>query len=230
VMTVSQALQQRISVRSFLPTPVPRDLVHDILNIARYAPSGGNLQPWKVMVFGGSAARALKDLALATVGHDVQRSEEGERPMYPAKLGEPYRTRRQKIAEDLYAKLGIPREDKEKRLAHVRQNFAAFGAPTILMFVIDRSMGWGQWAHLGMFMQSVALAAEERGLGTCMQESWMLIRETFHRHFQLPPDDILYCGMALGHPDWSAPVNSLRSDRATVEEIASFHGFDERSA
>jgi nitroreductase len=125
----------------------------------------------------------------------------------------------------MYALLGIPRENKPARLMHLAQNFDFFGAPVGLFFVIERRMGHGQWAHLGMFMQSVALAAIERGVSSCMQEAWARMRSPLHRHFGLAEDEMIYCGMALGYADANAPVNTLRSDRAEVDEFAQFRGF-----
>ncbi|MDZ4776551.1 MAG: nitroreductase, partial [Alphaproteobacteria bacterium] len=121
--------------------------------------------------------------------------------------------------------LGIPREDKAARFGHLARNFRFFDAPVGLFFVIDRRMGHGQWAHLGMFMQTIALAAEARGVASCMQEAWGRVRETLAKHFALPETEMIYCGMALGYADESAAVNSLRSDRATVDEFATFRGF-----
>ena len=225
MLTVTDALKQRISVRKFLPTAVPAAAVRELLDAARWSPSGGNLQPWKVIAVAGAERDAVQALSR---GHDFgsgKGSEEGSDLVYPPSLWEPYRTRRYRVGEDMYALLGVKREDRAGRLAHVARNFEFFGAPVGLFFVIDRRLGRAQWAHLGMFMQSVALVAVERGLGTCMQEFWAMLRESLHRHFALPETDMVYCGMALGHPDPTAPVNTLRSTRAAVEEFASLRGF-----
>ena len=122
----------------------------------------------------------------------------------------------------MYALLGVPREDKAGRLKQFAHNYEFFGAPVGLFFVIDERMGYGQWAHMGMFMQSIALAAVERGLATCMQEAWAIIRKPLHERFALAPTEMVYCGMALGYADPAAAVNSLRSERAPVDEIATF--------
>ncbi len=219
-MNVSQALKSRISVRAFKPDPIPEALLREIFDVARFAPSGGNLQPWKVIAVAGAVRAAVAALAKANLPGD-----DGDRPVYPANLWEPYRSRRFKVGEDMYALLGIPRENRPARLMHLAQNFDFFGAPVGLFFVIDRRMGHGQWAHLGMFMQSVALAALERGVQSCMQEAWARMRAPLHAHFGLDEHDMIYCGMALGYADVSKPVNSLRSDRAPLEEIAEFRGF-----
>jgi len=222
-MTVTEALRQRISTREFRPDPLPEALVREILEVARWAPSGGNLQPWGVVAVAGAERDAV--IALAREALAAGADESGERPIYPPNLWEPYRTRRFKIGEDMYARLDIPRTDRAARLARFARNYEMFGAPVELFFVIDRRMGHGQWAHLGMFMQSVALAALERGVASCMQESWATLRERLARHFALAPEQMIYCGMALGYADRSAAVNTLRSERATVEEFASFRGF-----
>lgn len=219
-MNVSDALKSRISVRAFTPDPIPEALLREILEVARFAPSGGNLQPWKVIAVAGAERDAVVALARANLPGD-----EGERLVYPHNLWEPYRTRRYKLGEDMYALLGIPRENKGARLMHLAQNFEFFGAPVGLFFVIDKAMGHGQWAHLGMFMQSVALAALERGVQSCMQEAWARTRTPLAAHFGLGAEEMIYCGMALGHADMSKPVNALRADRASVDEIATFRGF-----
>jgi nitroreductase len=217
---VSEALRKRISTRAFKPDPVSESLLCDILDVARFAPSGGNLQPWKLIAVAGAERDAVVALAKSNLPGD-----EGDRPVYPANLWEPYRTRRFKLGEDMYALLGIPRDNKPARLMHLAQNFDFFGAPVGLFFVIERRMGHGQWAHLGMFMQSVALAAIERGVASCMQEAWARVRAPLHKHFALAEEEMIYCGMALGYADESAPVNALRSDRAEVDEFADFRGF-----
>ncbi len=219
-MKVSAALRTRISVRAYKPDPVPEPLLREILEFARFAPSGGNLQPWRVIALAGAAKDAVIALAKQHGPGDV-----GERFVYPPDLWEPHRSRRFKVGEDMYAILGVPREDKAGRLKQFMRNFEFFGAPVGLFFVIDKRMGYGQWAHLGMFMQSIALAALERGVSNCMQECWATLRTPLAAYFALPETEMIYCGMALGYGDNSAPINTLRSDRAKVDEIAEFRGF-----
>jgi len=222
-MTVTEALRRRISTRAFLPTPLPESLLREILDVARWAPSGGNLQPWKIIVVAGSARDSI--VALAKNRAAQAPDESSDHPVYPPNLWEPYRTRRFKVGEDMYALLGISRADRAARLARFASNYEFFGAPVGMFFIIDERMGHGQWAHLGMFMQSIALAALERGVSSCMQEAWASLRSTLKSHFQLSAHEMVYCGMALGYADQSAAVNSLRSERAPVEEFAQFRGF-----
>ncbi|GAC1497611.1 MAG: nitroreductase [Steroidobacteraceae bacterium] len=224
MLTVTEAIKRRISTREFLRQPLAEQLVHEILDVARWAPSGGNLQPWKVIAVAGAERQAVTELARSM--HFAGAPDESiERPIYPPNLWEPYRTRRHKLGEDMYALLGIPRSDRSRRLAQFARNYEMFGAPVELFFVTDERMGHGQWAHLGMFMQSIALAALERGVSSCMQEAWATVRMSLKRHFALETHELIYCGMALGYADEGAAVNSLRSERAPVNEFASLRGF-----
>ena len=223
-MTVTEAIKRRISTRQFRPDPVSRELVEEILEVARWAPSGGNLQPWRVIVLAGAERQEIIRMAKQNF-ESAPTNGEGDRPIYPQNLWEPYRTRRFKVGEDMYARLGIAREDRAARLERWAKNYEFFGAPVGLFFAIDSRLGHAQWAHLGILLQSIALLATERGLATCLQESWSNFRSQLHRHLGLPQHEMVYCGMSLGYPDAEAPVNQLRTERAPLQEIASFRGF-----
>lgn len=220
--TASALIKSRISTRAFLDKPVLETDLRAILDIAKYAPSGGNLQPWKVHIVTGPARARL----IAAVKKSISENpfaNESDLKVYPENLWEPYRARRFKVGEDMYALLGVPREDKMARIAHLQKNFEFFGAPAGLFFTLDRRFDKGQWAHLGMLMLAIALAAEERGLASCMQEAWTTRAKTVSDFLGVPDSEQLYCGMALGYPDKSAPVNQLRSDRAPLAEFVTFH-------
>jgi nitroreductase len=148
-----------------------------------------------------------------------------ELTVYPSPLPEPYRTRRYRSGEALYEAISIPREDRPARLAQFARNFEAFGAPVVLFFSVDRIFDRPQWAHLGMFIQNVMLLAHERGLATCPQEAWLAVHGAVAEHIGLPAERIFYCGVALGHADPDAPINSLRTEREPVEAFARFRGF-----
>lgn len=223
-MKVSDALNERRSIRAFLNKPVSEALVRDILFAASRSPSGGNLQPWHVWALGGAELERFK----ALVSDRLNANPGGDTPeynIYPPELKEPYRTRRFKNGEDLYRTIGVPREDKAARLKQFSRNFTFFGAPVGLFFAIDRQMQPGQWTDLGMYMQSVMLLATEKGLSTCPQEAWALRHRTVAEFIELPPHLMLFCGMALGYADEEQQINSLRADRAEPSEFMTIVGF-----
>ena len=217
-MNVSEALESRASVRAYLDKPVPSGLLHEILLAAARSPSGGNLQPWHVWAFAGEHLRRFKAVVAERARTNAM-GEGTEYKIYPENLEEPYRTRRFKNGEDLYRALGIPREDKAGRLGQFAKNYEFFGAPVGLIFTINRRMEPGQWADLGMYMQSVMLLAREHGLSTCPQEAWALWHKTIREFVDLPQELMVFAGMALGYADSSHPINVWRSDRAPASEF-----------
>ena len=223
-MKVTEAIDSRMSCRRFLDTPVPAGLVRQMLETAKRAPSGGNLQPWFVHALTGAPLAELLALVRAKVAAHPM-GEGTEYNIYPPDLKEPYRSRRHKVGEDLYAILGIARDNKPGRLAQYARNFELFGAPVALFFSVDRAMGSDQWADIGMFMQNIMLLAREHGLHTCPQEYWAGWYRIVGDYLKLPPERMLFCGMALGYRDESAPVNRLRTDRAPLAEFATLAGF-----
>jgi nitroreductase len=211
-----------MSCRAFLATPVPLELIRSMLETAKQAPSGGNLQPWQVHVLTGAPLQDFLGLVRQKL-RDLPHGEGTEYPVYPPNLKEPYRSRRFKCGEDLYATICVPREDKPRRLAQFARNYELFGAPALLFFAIDRQMGVDQWADVGMFMQNIMLLAREHGLHTCAQESWASWHRTVAEFIGLSSELMLFCGVALGFRDDAAPINRLRTDRASLEEFATFH-------
>ncbi|MDB5974487.1 MAG: Nitroreductase family [Nevskia sp.] len=218
-ITVSEAVRSRRSVRAFLDTPVPETLLREALELAALAPSGGNVQPWRIYVLAGERLAQLKQA--------VRQSSPAppEYPIYPEKLGEPYRSSRYKVGEEMYALLGIPREDKMARMKWLMRNFEFFGAPIGLFCYVGREMGSAQWSDLGMYLQTLMLLLRERGLDSCPQEAWATQHRTVGAFLQSPPEWMLFCGMGIGHADPAAPVNGLRSERAPLEQFAVLQGF-----
>ena len=223
-MNVSDAILSRRSVRAFLDKPVPKKLLETMLETASRAPTGGNLQPWHVYVAGGEVRdrlvrRVAEQLPLNPLG------KHAEYHVYPPKLQEPYRKRRFKLGEDMYAAIGVGREDREGRLRQFARNWEFFGAPIGLFFTLDRDMQQGQWADVGMFMQSFMLLARESGLDTCAQESWASWHELVREELGIPDEQILFCGMAVGYADSEHPINNFTADREPLEGFATFRGF-----
>ncbi len=218
-MNVSEAVQSRRSVRAFLPKPVPESLLRELIAKAARAPSGGNLQPWRLYVLSG---QSLADFRARMAGKPS--ISPPEYTIYPANLGEPYRTQRYTIGEQMYALLGVPREDKAGRAQQFARNFDFFGAPAALFCYVDRAMGPPQWSDLGMFLQTLMLLLREQGLDSCAQECWSVAHKAVGEFVQPPPEWMLFCGMAIGQADPAAAVNQLRAERMPVQEFAQFLG------
>jgi nitroreductase len=220
-LTVSDAVAQRRSVRAFLDRPVDNAVIAEVLGRATRAPSGGNLQPWRLYVLNGPSMtrfRALMETRLA----ENPIGEAPEYSVYPPNLKEPYRSRRFAIGEALYEKLGIPRGDKLARLQWLQNNDRFFGAPAAAFCFTDRIMGPPQWSDLGMLLQTAMLLFEEAGLATCPQEAWSRWPRTVAEFVGAPPELMLFCGLAIGHADRAAAVNGLVAARAPREEVFSF--------
>lgn len=215
-MDVSEAVVSRKSVRAFLDTPVSDEVLADLLTRASRAPSGGNVQPWKIYAIGQDAMPRFNEFIasreLEPPGYDI----------YPPDLWEPHRTTRFQLGEQMYAKLEIPREDKAARLARMAENYKFFGAPAAIFCFIDKRMGPPQWSDLGMYLQTFMLLAREAGLDTCPQEAWTMWSQAVTEFVGAPDEEMLFCGVALGHADPDAPVNSLVAERLPLDEFATF--------
>lgn len=219
---MTDAVMSRHSCRSFSSRPVDRDVVRRLMELSRQAPSGGNLQPWIVHVLSGDALARFRSMMSAKI-EAAPLGGSSEYHVYPPGLKEPYRSRRFKVGEDMYAEIGVAREDKPARIRQFSRNYDFFGAPVAMFFFIDRIMGPPQWSDVGMFMQTLMLLAREQGLATCPQEAWSAWHREVCEFVDAGPELMLFCGLALGYADESAPINRLRADRAPVGEIARFH-------
>lgn len=220
-MNVTQAIQRRISVRAFKADPVPGDLLREILEIAHRAPSGGNLQPWRVHALTGEPLAEFKAKVAARIGMP----DAPEYDVYPPDLWEPFRTRRFRAGEDLYATIDIAREDRPARLRQFAKNAEFFGAPVGLFFCLDRKLGPPQWSDVGMYMENLMLLAVERGLDTCPQEFWSRFHRAVSEYLNLPDDLMVFSGMALGYRDDGHPINTLRTRREPFEAWCEMRGF-----
>jgi nitroreductase len=216
-MNVVDAVNARLSVRQFLSTPVSDDQLRSLLADASRSPSGGNVQPWRMYVVNGDSLTRMREFLTTQPP-----AEEPEYDIYPKSITEPYRTNRFTIGEQMYATLGITREDKPGRLRQFANNNDFFGAPAAMFCFIDRQMGPPQWSDLGMFLQTFMLLAVENGLATCAQEYWSVRHQAVSLFVGAPENEMLFCGMAIGHADTAAPINSLRAERMPVDEWARF--------
>jgi nitroreductase len=225
-MDVFEAVDSRISCRCFLDRPVDPALVRKLIAGAARAASGGNLQPWHVYALTGAALAELKRRVAASITDRDPRHEEAEYPIYTKTMWEPYRSRREHHGVQLYGALNIDRDDASARLAQYKRNFDFFNAPVALFIAIDRRLGPGQWADLGGYVHALMYLARGHGLDTCPQESWARMHRIVGAFVKMPPEQMLFCALAIGYGDRSHPANSFRSPRAAPQEFCRFFGFD----
>jgi nitroreductase len=220
MMTVEEAITGRRSIRAFLPKPVPRALIDRIMTIAGRAPSGSNVQPWRVWVLEG----AVRDEICRELVGRYDRNEVSAREYnyYPVNWREPYLARRRACGWGLYGTLGIGREDKGKMHAQHARNYAFFDAPVGLIFSIDRDLEQGSWLDYGMFLQNIMIAARPFGLETCPQAAFLIFHDVLQQRLAIPPEQTIVCGMSLGYPDPADTVNAFTPERMKVEEFVTF--------
>lgn len=216
-MDVLEAIKGRHSTRAFLDKTVSFSLVEQILEAARFAPSGVNTQPWKVVVIGGTYIKKIGDAIVAA--RDSGLPEDPDYHYYPTEWHEPYKSRRKVCGLALYSSINISIEEKDKRKVAWYRNYYFFGAPVGLLFFVDRSLEKGSWVDMGMFIQNVMLAARGLGLETCPQASLAEYPNIVREIVCVSKDEALICGMALGFEDQKHPINHYRTDR---EPVASF--------
>ncbi len=217
---IDSAITSRRSIRGFLPDPVSVTTIREILAVASRAPSMTNTQPWRVYVVTGAARDRLSAEICASHGRGEE--PEAEYAYYPREWRSPYIDRRRQIGWALYGLLGIAKGDREATARQHRRNYEFFGAPAGMIFTLDRTLGYGSWLDLGMFMQNVMIAARGRGLDTCPQAAFKSYHAIIRRLLDVPDEEMIVCGMALGMADPAAPANQLRSPREPVEVFAKF--------
>jgi nitroreductase len=225
-MDVFDAVASRISCRWFLDKPVEPQIVRDLIARAARAASGGNLQPWQVYALTGPALKEIKrQVAAFIAGHDP-RHDDAEYPIYPKTMWEPYKSRREEHGVQLYGALGIDRDDLDARLEQYKRNYEFFNAPVALFIAVDRNLGPGQWADLGGYLHALMFLARGYGLDCCAQESWARMHRIVRPLLQMPPQQMLFCALAIGYGDHEHPANSFRSPRAELADFCKFVGFD----
>ncbi len=219
--TVTDAINTRRSIRAFTDEVPSETVISDILQAAARAPSGTNIQPWKVYVIQGDVRDKLCG-AVCDAFDDPDAKHEIEVSYYPEKWFEPYLARRRKIGWDLYGLLGIGKGEREKTHQQHRRNFLFFDAPVGMMFTLHRDLATGSWLDYGMFLQNIMLLAREAGLHTCPQAAWSDYHSVVREQLNIDQSEVLVCGMALGYADTAAIVNELVSERADVSEFVHF--------
>ncbi|MEO0047858.1 MAG: hypothetical protein RLZZ410_817 [Pseudomonadota bacterium] len=223
IKIVDENIKARRSIRAFLPKPVEKQDILDLLNVASRAPSGTNTQPWQVYIITGAKKQALSDEIISIFNNPEALKEQTEEyNYYPSTWIDPYISRRRKVGFDLYGLLGLGKGDKEKMQAQTARNYSFFDAPVGVFFVIDRVMQQGSWLDYGMFVQSVMLAAKARGLDTCPQAAFTQFHRVIAKHLDLKPEQQLVCGMSLGYADTSKIENTLVTEREPAHNFTHF--------
>jgi nitroreductase len=221
--SVDAAITSRRSIRAFLPTPVPRETIEEILAVASRAPSGTNTQPWNVYVLTGESKAELSRKILAAYDDPEElATHKEEYAYYPTEWRSPFIDRRRKIGWDLYGLLQIGKTDKARMHDQHGRNYSFFDAPVGLMFTIDRVMQQGSWLDYGMFLQNIMVAARARGLDTCPQAAFTQFHRIIMPHIGAGANEMLVCGMSLGFADPDAVENKLETAREPVSGFTRF--------
>ncbi len=225
-MDVFEAVNSRMACRWFLDKQVDQNVIRELIKGASRAASNGNLQPWNVYALTGEPLMEIERRAANAIQNIDLNKLETEFPIAPDNLWEPYLSRQFRQGAQLYGALGTSRDDSVGRLEQRKRGYRFFNAPVGLFITIDRGLGPGQWADLGGYVNTLAILARGYGLDTCPQISWIRLYKVVGEFLNFPPEQMLYCGMGIGYRDPHKPVNQFLSERAELDEICSFHGFD----
>jgi nitroreductase len=224
IAAVDEAIRSRQSVRAFLPEPVERTTVEELLRLASRSASGSNIQPWRVRVIAGETKVRLTQAIFDAVARDGFEPYQREWNYYPVRWREPFLGRRRKIGWEMYSLLGVAKGDFEGTQQARMRNYEFFGAPVGMMFTLDEDLEIGSWLDLGIFLGSIMIAARGQGLHTCPQAAFADFHSVIRPVLDIPENEIIVCGMALGHVDPDAPVNGLKTERADLAAFATFDG------
>lgn len=219
-MNIKEAIEKRFSVRAFTKEVPDMETIKAILKTAGTAPSGGNIQPWKVYVLSENAKNELSKKTLYNFDNGVQ--EDIEYDIYPKPLADEYKKRRYECGADMYNALAIGKDDLDSRFKQIRENYNFFGAPLGMIITIDKSFGKNGWGHVGMFLENLWLSAIDHGLGICLQESWSIYPKTVKEFTKHPDNEIVWCGVAVGYEDSSNPINQYRTKREDLDSFVKF--------
>lgn len=216
-------IRSRKSVRSFKPDPVPKRLLIEIVEAARAAPSNFNSQPWRIYLLTGKAKDALGEAITRAYHADAAPPfspfPEDTPSQCTARVGE--------FGRRLYSALGIERSDMAGRARQTGRNYVFFDAPVGLIFTTHAALTRHSWLDCGVFVQSVMLAAQVRGLATCPQVSFVRFQSVIAEQLRLGPDEVVTCGMSCGYANDQAPVNHLDMPREPLDVISCWMGFEE---
>ena len=219
-MNIIDAIKGRQSIRSFKKKEISRKIIEKILDVSRFAPSGGNTQPWKIYVLNRNIMKKLESSVINNLDNGV--SEPPNFNIYPQPMSDHLKNRVKECGRLMYGALKIGKEDVEGRLSQLKQNFSFFGAPVGMLVTVEKEVDLNGWGHVGHFIQNICLSSMEYGLGTCLQESWSMYPETVKQIVNFSESEILWCGIALGYPNEEHDINSYRTPREELKDFAKF--------
>ena len=219
--SVSQTLRQRVSVRAFKDTPVPRELLQEVFSRARQAPSNCNVQPCQAYVVSGADKDLLKGELVAAVMSGIPANPDFE---WNVKYQGVHRERQFGSANALYGAMGIDRPDKQARQIALLRNWQFFGAPHAAFFTMEKYLQMTGAVDLGIYAQTLALLLAERGIACCMQGALGMFPDPARRMFALPDEVGILFGMSFGYADEAAPPNKARTDRVPLDGAVRFFG------
>jgi len=221
-MNVKEAFISRRSVRRFLPDPIPKDKIKNILECSAFAPSGHNIQPWHVYVVEGEKKQAITNSILESIKNGSAKNFKQEFDYYPTEWFEPFISRRRAVGFELYRLLNIKRDDFEARDKQMQENFHFFGAPVGMFITMDRRLAEGTFIDLGMFIQSILVGARGEGLHTCGQVAFTKFHSILSKELGFDENEMLVCGVSMGYEDENAPENKLRVEKLTHDQFSTF--------
>lgn len=221
-MNVKEAFISRRSVRRFLPDPIPKDKIKNILECSAFAPSGHNIQPWHVYVVEGEKKQAITNSILESIENGSAKNFKQEFDYYPTEWYEPYISRRRAVGFELYKLLGIAKDDYDARNKQMQENFHFFGAPVGMFITMDRRLAEGTFIDLGMFIQSILVGARGEGLHTCGQVAFTKFHTILSKELEFDENEMLVCGVSMGYEDEDAPENKLRVEKLKHDQFSTF--------
>jgi nitroreductase len=221
-LNVIEALKARRSIRGFKTDPVPREVIHKILDAAIRTPSGMNTQPWEFVVAGGRVLDEIRAENVRLIESGAEHTNDVGRKPYEGI----YRKRQVDLAIGLFKLMGIQREDKAARHAWWLKGFRFFDAPCQIVICADRDLNYTlDILGIGAVCQSICLAALEYGLGTCIADQGILYDQPWYKYAHIPESKRLVAGISMGYTDPGFPANKLVSPRVPVDEITTWIGY-----
>ena len=219
-MSFEEAVRSRRSVRGFLDRPVPQDVMEKVFDIARWSPSGTNMQPWQTFVASGELRDTLREQMMARVQSKVAPDQDHKDPK--RSVGQIYKDRRSECAAVLYRSMGIDWEDKPARAAASFRNFELFDAPHVAFLCMDEGFGLGSAWDVGMYAQTLMLAMTANGLASCAQGTMGHHPDLVREAFGLGPEVKVLFGISFGYEDPTMRVNKAHTERASLTETVTF--------